>query len=512
MTRTSARLLMATTLVLAAGVTSPSIAAAPTATTQPVTDITATTARFNATVNPNGEATRYAFQYGLTTTYSDATTTADAGSGTADVPVTTPVTGLTPNTTYHARVRTENASGIVNGQDVTFTTPAAQAPGASTGAASAIRVDGATVTATVNPRGAPTSVVFEYGTSQSYGTITETRELAASTSDQTVTVVLNGLAANTTFNYRVRATSVGGTTNGANRQFKTSNVARPSISGGGVTGINDTTATITANVNPRGRQTRVLVQYGRTTAYDRQTQAVDIGNGTANVPVRLGFGGLAANSTHNARIVAISDAGTTNGSNRSFRTRPAATRSASLFLAPAFVRLGEAVRFAGAVSGTNVANARVQLQSRPYPQGGSFRNVGNAIVADAGGAYNLTAIPSQNTDYRVRVTVAGSTVNSAIARALVRPFLSVRTKRLKGGRIRFSGSVRPGTTMRVSLQRRTSSGGFTPIERTLSTVVSATRGTWSITIRTRKARRYRVVAKAINGSFLRVVSSTRTVR
>ena len=50
----------------------------PTVTTKAATSITSTSARLNGTVNPNGHATTYYFEYGPSTSYGSKTTTADA--------------------------------------------------------------------------------------------------------------------------------------------------------------------------------------------------------------------------------------------------------------------------------------------------------------------------------------------------------------------------------------------------------------------------------------------------
>jgi hypothetical protein len=103
------------------------IAAAPTATTGPATNVTATTATVTGTVNPNGEPTTYYFEYGTTTDYGSRTPTENAGGGPNERSVSADVTGLAPSTTYHYRLVATNADGTTFGNDATFTT-AAQGP------------------------------------------------------------------------------------------------------------------------------------------------------------------------------------------------------------------------------------------------------------------------------------------------------------------------------------------------------------------------------------------------
>jgi sugar lactone lactonase YvrE len=87
------------------------------------TNITATSADLNARINPGGSDTTYHFEYGTSTSYGTSVPVPDAdiGSGTADVAVTTHLTGLSANTTYHWRVLATNPSGTVGaGADHTF--------------------------------------------------------------------------------------------------------------------------------------------------------------------------------------------------------------------------------------------------------------------------------------------------------------------------------------------------------------------------------------------------------
>jgi hypothetical protein len=107
--------------IVAAGVAT---AAAPTATTQPATNVTATSATLNGTVAPNGEPTTYHFEYGTTTAYGSRTPEQTV-TGNKSKKVSSTVFGLQPSTTYHFRVVATNASGTVNGADMTFRTAAA---------------------------------------------------------------------------------------------------------------------------------------------------------------------------------------------------------------------------------------------------------------------------------------------------------------------------------------------------------------------------------------------------
>ena len=100
-------------------------AAAPSASTGAAKPVTSTSAVVNGTLNPNGEATTYHFEYGTTKLYGS--TTPDQGPTAAvktSSPVSATIGGLTPGTTYHYRLVASNPSGSKAGKDKSFTTVA----------------------------------------------------------------------------------------------------------------------------------------------------------------------------------------------------------------------------------------------------------------------------------------------------------------------------------------------------------------------------------------------------
>ena len=79
-------------------------ASSPSASTGSATSVKSTSAVLNGTINPNGAATVYRFEYGLTNAYGSTTSIKSAGSGTKSVAVARTVSGLIPGTTYHYRL------------------------------------------------------------------------------------------------------------------------------------------------------------------------------------------------------------------------------------------------------------------------------------------------------------------------------------------------------------------------------------------------------------------------
>ena len=99
---------------------SPSIP--PTVTTSAASGITQNQALLNGTVNPNGSATTYYFQYGRTTAYGSTTSVGSAGSGSSAVSVNAWIGGLGAGYTYHFRLVAQNVGGTSTGAHRSFKT------------------------------------------------------------------------------------------------------------------------------------------------------------------------------------------------------------------------------------------------------------------------------------------------------------------------------------------------------------------------------------------------------
>jgi hypothetical protein len=194
----------------------------PDATTGAATDVAQTTATIAGTVNPQGMATTYHFEYGTSTGYGLTTADQDAGSGTSAVDAQAALTGLTSDTTYHYRVVATNAAGVTRGADRTLRTAQPLGPpGATTGSARNVTAAGARLTASVDPNGRATTYRFEYGATTGYGKHTADASAGSGQSARSVSATIAGLAANTRYHYRVVATNAAGVTRGRDRTFTT---------------------------------------------------------------------------------------------------------------------------------------------------------------------------------------------------------------------------------------------------------------------------------------------------
>jgi DNA-binding beta-propeller fold protein YncE len=197
-----------------------------------VSSVTRTRVLLGGAIEAKGLATQYHYEYVDAADYDPAAAdpyelgattpgmNAGAGGGDKQLPVE-PIEGLLAGTTYHYALVASNAEGTTVGPDYTFTTAAATPPVLTTGAAQSVSQNAASISATIDTRGLATNYGFEIGTSTDYGPPTGLGAVGAGASEAVVTLGLTGLAPGTTYHYRVVASSIDGTTYGADETFTT---------------------------------------------------------------------------------------------------------------------------------------------------------------------------------------------------------------------------------------------------------------------------------------------------
>ena len=180
-------------------------ASSPTVQTGSTSHVQEFSAVLGGSVNPDGEATSYGFQWGLTDAYGVTGTFHTIRSGKTFVTVQQTATGLIPGTVYHYHLIAVNRLGTTVGRDRTFKTAGNPPPGVATGAATTVGTTVATVTGAVNPNGQATTWEFQYGTTAAATVQTIAQTLPAGTAPETVSVQLTGLTPGTWFYYHLVA-------------------------------------------------------------------------------------------------------------------------------------------------------------------------------------------------------------------------------------------------------------------------------------------------------------------
>ncbi|MGZ4387827.1 MAG: hypothetical protein ACXVZL_00425, partial [Gaiellaceae bacterium] len=174
-------------------------------------------ATVQAELYPEGAPTTYRVEYGATTAYGAATRAATAPSTPRVQTVTVSVPRLQAGSRTHLRVVATSSNGTSAGPDVVVRLPAATPlvsprPAARAGTATLLR-------ALVAPRGATTTVVFEYGATRSYGGRTATRRLAGGAGPTLVSVPVR-LVRGGVYHFRAVATSAQGKVVGPDRTVR----------------------------------------------------------------------------------------------------------------------------------------------------------------------------------------------------------------------------------------------------------------------------------------------------
>jgi hypothetical protein len=204
------------------------LGAAPAATTNPASNLTATSATLNAFVSSNYLLTNVTFEYGMTTSYGSSVVPSNSPfTSSSGVNINVIISDLLPHQTYHFRVKSENSQGTVYGSDLTFQTLGG-APVIEKAASSSLTKNTATLYGTVNPNLLSTSVTFEYGTTTSYELpAVVIQNPVTEMSNKVVSARLTGLAENTIYHFRIKAVNSVGTTYSNDISFETNTADFP---------------------------------------------------------------------------------------------------------------------------------------------------------------------------------------------------------------------------------------------------------------------------------------------
>ena len=373
-------------------------------------------------------------------------------------------------------------------------------PSATTGAATTLSASFATVRVAIDPNGSATAFHVEYGTSTAYGQNTGARSAGAGTSVQTINVRINGLAANTTYHYRVVATNAAGTDRGADRTLRTKrgNPGRPSVSTGLWQALTPRSTTLTGTVNPRSQKTSYRFEWGTGTRLNRRTARVNLPAGSATVPVSAAVV-LRPNTRYSYRLMATNPTGTVRGKTRRF-TSPRAPAALGFDVRSSRVPYQGTAVITGVATSAGAGNVAVILERQFFPYTGPFERIATQRSA-ADGAYRFDVAPLLlSAKFRVLAqTTPAVTSDTRTVRTTVRVPLKVR--RVSNRRLRFTGEILPALAAgRVSLQRRVR-GSFRTIRSAGVRHPGPGRASYRITVGARRsATVYRVVVSPPSAS------------
>jgi phosphodiesterase/alkaline phosphatase D-like protein len=291
---------------------------APVDTTAPIVSVVVATpvGSTGATVSwTTNELANAQVQYGLSTSYG----TTDTLDPILALTHSNTLTGLTPSTLYHYRVKSADDSGNIGySTDGTFTTGSVsqaqvQAPAViSNIQTGSVTTGSANVTWTTN---LPSDSQIEYGINSNFGTLT-TLDTNLTTSHS---VTILGLAENTNYIFRIKSKATGAVTTVSNNyEFNTLAQQTPQTTPAVISGIASSPSSTAAIVTwTTDKTATTFLEYGITTTYGLDG-ALNSSLATSHTE---SLTDLEPSTTYHYRVISVdADGNTTTSSDHTFTT------------------------------------------------------------------------------------------------------------------------------------------------------------------------------------------------
>jgi uncharacterized protein (TIGR02145 family) len=288
--------------------------------TTSVSNLTATNATSGGNVTSDGGAAVIAKGVCWGIVAEPSTSDSKTSDGTATGQFVSEISGLTGGTTYHLRAYATNSVGTAYGEDLSFVT-LGKVPSSTIQPVTNVSVEGATLNGSVNANDLSTSVTFEYGTTITYGsTVTAPQSPVTGNTVTSISAVISGLSAGTTYHFRIKTINSLGTTYSNDATFTTSGQVPVGVTIA-ATNILSTVATLNGSVNASNLSTAISFEYGTTLSYGSTVAATpNILTGNINTNVIASISGLSGGMTYHFRVKAVNSLGTTYGNDLTFIT------------------------------------------------------------------------------------------------------------------------------------------------------------------------------------------------
>ena len=320
--------------------------------------------------------------------------------------------------TYQVSLTVTDALGFTSTvtHSVSVSSGGNQAPVVSTGAATGIDYQGATVNGTVNPENQAVSYQFVYGTAQ--GSLTQSTPVGSGPAGQSasgVSATLSGLAPSTTYYYQLVVSAGGQSYPGAVQSF-TTNASTPSsqtpvVATGSANRVSPSGAFLTGTINPGGPSAVTYdFSYGTSpSSLTQTTTPTTLAGATTAAPVSATLSGLSVHRSYYFRLDVSLGGRTYSGAVHSFKTR---------YRTPS-VRTGHAVGItstSAAVSGSVNPHGTSASYLVEFGSSRSYGHSTAAVMAGAATARQQVTIvvtglrPHTTYHYRLVAQSAGATV------------------------------------------------------------------------------------------------------
>lgn len=367
-----------------------SVFSLPSAQTNAPSDVTLNSALLKASVNAGNTLTAISFEYGLSTLYG---TNSDAVppslQGTLQTDVSAALSGLTPGTVYHYRVKASNSAGIVYGGDQTFTTDALALKLTSPSGGEKWQSASTHAITWTSKNVISLSISYSADDGASWVLITSNTPASAGSYQWKVPDVASSA-------YRIKITdSSNPLLSSQSNAFSVYSI--PAAATNNATDITVNSAVLNGTVNASNSPSIVTFEYGTTTSYGLTIGALQSPiDGTAAVNVSAPITGLRAGTLYHFRVKAVNSAGTSYGSDQTFTAD-------NINLALSSPKGGEEW-LAGSnqdITWTqkNVSNVMVLYS---LDGGKSWITIADAAPASAG-SYKWKVPDSLSSQYRVRI-------------------------------------------------------------------------------------------------------------
>lgn len=175
------------------------------------------------TVDPNGQAGSYKFEYGTWGLYGSNTAQVSFSASSPPLSAHALLTNLSPSSLYFVRLVANNPSGTTLGANFEFSTVPGPQPRVSVASATGVQGHSATLHATVTPGIYAGSYKFEYSRTRArFELSTPTVHFAPGAVPLSATATVQSLRAGTTYYFRLVAHSGHYTTDGTGASLRTS--------------------------------------------------------------------------------------------------------------------------------------------------------------------------------------------------------------------------------------------------------------------------------------------------
>ena len=292
--------------------------------------LTRTSAVLAGTINGDGKASKYRFQYGETQALGSET--ASQGSGSGEEKVSLEVSGLHAGRTYYFRLIGENENGANYGLIHEFQTPPA-VEALSTGPIKALQPESVTLTGKLTPGGFDAHYYFQWGTTVSYGN--STRPLRAPT--QARARERSKPKRPSRACPPTRSTTTGSSPKTASaRPLDPIRASRPQVRRGSQANRPRPSARAkprsTRRSTPISSPAPTISSTARAplTAAKRHSEAKRSAKARRPVAVSAALSGLQVGTTYHFRVIAENSAGSSTGPDQTLHDRPAGARRCDL--------------------------------------------------------------------------------------------------------------------------------------------------------------------------------------